>query len=205
MCINLPELHPHQYNIVQTEQGVEWRVPTTFSQSIQAIPSLTQLATHTPVFPGVIPFQSTPPHFITLYLLNTHQALVLEVPPLYVCSQAIIHPPEPATPLGYIQYTFRIGIKRAFDQIPILGRRAYKETLVVLEVLDFLNGHVITQSGYLSFGDREREDTIYVTGGGYQFEDGLRAHSTLATYIFFPCIPADPFDFVSVYRDEVPL
>ena len=75
--------------------------------------------------------------------------------------------------------------------------------LVVLEVLDFLDGWVITQSGYLSFGDREREDTIYVTGGGYQFEDGLRAHPTLSAYTFFPRIPADPFNFVSIHRDEV--
>ena len=204
-CINLPDLHPHQYHVVQTERGVEWRVPTTFSQSIQAIPSSTQLTLHPPVFPGVTPFRSTPPHFISLYPLNAHQALVLGIPPLHVCSQAIIHPPAEDTPLGYIQYTFRIGIKRAFDQIPILGQRAYEETLVVLEVLDFLDGHVITQSGYLSFGDREREDTIYIIGGGYQFEDGLRAHPTLSAYTFFPHIPADPFDFISVHRDEVPL
>ena len=139
-CINLPDLHPHQYTVVQTEQGVEWRVPTTYSQSIQAIPSLTQLRLHPPVFPGVTPFCSTPSHFISLYPLNAQSALVLGIPPLYMCSQAIIHPPEEDIPLGYIQYTFKIGIRRAFDQVPILGRRAYKETLVVLEVLDFLDG-----------------------------------------------------------------
>ena len=122
-----------------------------------------------------------------------------------MCSQAIIHPPEEDIPLGYIQYTFKIGIKRVFDQVPILGRRAYEETLVILEVLDFLDEWTITQLGYLSFGDREREDTIYVTGGGYQFEDGLQVHPNLAAYTFFPRIPADPFDFVSIHRDEVPL
>ena len=176
-----------------------------FRSSIQAIPSSIQLTLHPPVFPGITPFRSTPPHFISLYPLNTHQPLLLGIPPLHICSQAIIHPPAEDTPLGYIQYTFRIGIKRAFDQIPILGRRAYNETLVVLEVLDFLDGRVITQSGYLSFRDREREDTIYVTGRGYQFKDGLHAHPTLSAYTFFPCIPADPFDFISVHQDKVPL
>ena len=158
-----------------------------------------QLTAHPPVFPGITPFHSTPPHFVALHPCNAHQALVLGIPPLYVCSQAIIHPPEQDTPLGYIQYTFQIGIKQAFDQVPILGRRAYKETLVVLEVLDFLDGQVITQSGYLSSGDREQEDTIYVTGGEYQFEDRLWAHPSLLAFAFCPYLSVDPFDLVSVH------
>ena len=38
-----------------------------------------------------------------------------------------------------------------------------------------------------------------MVGGGYQFEEGQQVHPNLSAYTFFPHIPADPFNFVSVH------
>ncbi len=69
--------------------------------------------------------------------------------------------------------------------------------LVILEVQDFLDGRVVTTYGYLAF---RREDT-FVVQQAYHFKDAAWTHPSLLHYCLYPCVPADPFDFVSTYPD----
>jgi hypothetical protein len=71
-----------------------------------------------------------------------------------------------------------------------------------LEVVDFLDGRIITTYGHLRF---EVNGQIFAHQQGYLFEDTIRAHPSLLSYCLSPRLPADPFDFISTYLDDEPL
>ena len=198
--------HPHQFVLVATQRGVELRVPDLYSHTVQHFITGQELLQRPPIFPGVTPFRVPAPHYIVINPVNREEGLVIGNQSLYACSQAIVDLPSPDLPLGSIRYTFASGIRRAFDQIPLLARRAYEGTFVVLDIHDFLDGRVVTTYGYLAFGDRNGEgDSVFVTEQSYHFQDGLRENPQLSAYTFCPRIPADPHNYLHTYYDNLPL
>ncbi len=119
------------------------------------------------------------------------------VQPLVACSQAVLDQPSVDLPLGCIKYNFHGGLRSAFQPLNLLIKEAYVGMLVILKVQDFLDGRVVTTYGYLVF---RREDT-FVVQQAYHFEDAAQTHPSLLSYCFYPRIPADPFNFVSMYPD----
>ena len=205
-CIYYEGHHPHQFILVATQRGVELRVPDLYSHTVQHFITGHELLQRPPVFPGVTPFRVAAPHYIIINPVNRQEGLIIGNQSLYACSQAIVDLPSPDLPLGSIRYTFANGIQCAFDQIPVLARRAYEGTFVVLDIHDFLDGRVVTTYGYLAFGDRNGEgNSIFVTEQNYHFQDGLRENPRLSAYTFCPRIPADPHNYLHTYYDDLPL
>jgi hypothetical protein len=150
-CIGVAGPHPHQYFVVATPREEHHPLDDSGPTYVNNIPFAENLCTRPPHFTGVIPFRTTLPHFQTIF--PPHQALAIDlgIPPLYTCSKAIFDSPSPDLPLGTIKYDFRKGIREAFAPLNELIRQAYTNTLVVLEVQDFLDGRVVTTFGYLAF------------------------------------------------------
>ena len=198
--------HPHQFILVATQRGVELRVPDLYSHTVQHFITGHELLQRPPIFPGVTPFRVAAPHYIIINPVNRQEGLIIGNQSLYACSQAIVDLPSPDLPLGSIWYTFANGIKSAFNQIPVLARRAYEGTFVVLDIHDFLDGRVVTTYGYLAFGDRNGEgNSVFITEQSYHFQDGLRENPQLSAYTFCPRIPADPHNHLHTYYDDLPL
>ena len=198
--------HPHQFILVATQRGVELRVPDLYSHTVQHFITGHELLQRPPIFPGVTPFRVAAPHYIIINPVNRQEGLIIGNQSLYACSQAIVDLPSPDLPLGSIRYTFANGIKSAFNQIPVLARRAYEGTFVVLDIHDFLDGRVVTTYGYLAFGDRNGEgNSVFITEQSYHFQDGLRENPQLSAYTFCPRIPADPHNHLHTYYDDLPL
>jgi hypothetical protein len=200
-CFHATGQHPHQNITVHTSQGEEWRpISESYQGSIHNIQTAEQLSTAPPHFPSVFPFRSCMFHCLTIiprYLVT----LTLGVVPLIACSQAVLDLPSGDLPLGWIKYNFHQGIHCVFAPLPLWYRQAYTHALVVLEVQDFLDSRVVTTYGYLTF----IEDWIFMVEQGYHFEDTVRAHPHLLSHTLSPRIPTDPFDFVSVHPDDLPL
>ena len=198
--------HPHQFILVATQRGVELRVPDLYSHTVQHFITGHELLQCPPIFPGVTPFRVAAPHYIIINPVNRQEGLIIGNQSLYACSQAIVDLPSLDLPLGSIWYTFANGIKSAFNQIPVLARRAYEGTFVVLDIHDFLDGRVVTTYGYLAFGDRNGEgNSVFITEQSYHFQDGLRENPQLSAYTFCPRIPADPHNHLHTYYDDLPL
>ena len=205
-CLTYIGPHPHQFILVATQRGEELRVPDRFSHTVQNIIDGYDLLQRPPVFPSVTPFRATTPHYILINPVNREEGLIIGNQTLYACSQAIIDLPSEDTPLGTIRYTFANGIRNAFLGLPVLARRAYEGTFVVLDIHDFLDGRVITTFGYLAFGDNRGEgDSVFVTDQSYHFKDGLREEPRLAAFTFYPRIPADPHSYLHTYYEDQPL
>ena len=205
-CLTYIGPHPHQFILVATQRGEELRVPDRFSHTVQNIIDGYELLRRPPVFPSVTPFRAITPHYILINPVNREEGLVIGNQTLYACSQAIIDLPSEDTPLGTIRYTFANGIKNAFEGLPVLARRAYEGTFVVLDIHDFLDGRVITTYGYLAFGDRLGEgDSVFVTDQSYHFKDGVREEPRLTAFTFYPRIPADPHSYTHTYYEDQPL
>jgi hypothetical protein len=148
----------------------------------------------------VFPFRSSTVHCLTI-LPHHPVALSIGTIPLFACSQAVLDLPSGDLPLGWIKYNFCQGIKHAFTPLPLWYRQAYTHTIVVLKVQDFLDGQLVTTYGYLSFV----EEQIFIVGQGYHFEDIVSGNPHLLAHTLSPCIPTDPFDFMSVHPDDQPL
>ena len=129
----------------------------------------------------------------------------LGLQPLIACAKAILELPSIDLPLGTIRYNFREGIRRAFAPHANHIRQGYEGALVVVEIHDFLDGRLVTTYGYLHFVHRFGEDQVFVTQQTYNFEDIVRSKPRLLNYCLAPRIPADPFDFVSTYHNDLPL
>ena len=165
---------------------------------IDNIPFGAALSARPPRFTGVIPFRGPFPHYQTIY--PPHQALALElgIQPLYACSKAILDLPSEDIPLGSIRYDFREGIRTAFSPLNELVRGAYTNTLVVLDIHDFLDGRVVTTYGYLSFLNGQ----VFALYQGYHFDDEVRSRPHLLSYCLAPRLPLDPFDFITTFSDN---
>jgi hypothetical protein len=111
--------------------------------------------------------------------------------------------PSAKIPLGYIKYSFVESIILTFRRYPTFVREAFIGSLLILEVVDFLDGRTITTYSTLAFG--LDPDSIFVENQGYHAEDTIRALPFLLNYMFTPRIPADPFEHIGVYPDNVPL
>ncbi len=192
--------NPHQYLAIHTPTGEEW---TPYQGEIFSIPSASLLLRHPPDFPSVLPF------FMTLY---HHQAfsptptIIVGLPAgarpiIKACGQAVQIKPSLDIPLGYIRFMFQRGIREAFMPIPPYCRKAYRGHLVLLDHFDFLDGWTISTYGSLHFEGRH----IFVCHQYYHFEDILHYWPCLATFIFTPHTPFDPFGHIPVTLDNIPL
>ncbi|KAI9431151.1 hypothetical protein H4582DRAFT_2085411 [Lactarius indigo] len=168
-CLLSQGEHPHQYISVVTPQGESWRpASTTLRELISRVPLATSLANFPPVFPSVTPFRLLPPHVYTLFPRVVDPAQHPDFPPLYICSKAIYDLPSPDTPLGTIRYDFREGLRCAFAPLANVHRAGYIDSLVTLEIQDFLDGRIVTTYGHLRFAF---DGLIYAHQQAYFFED----------------------------------
>ncbi|KAH9167275.1 hypothetical protein EDB89DRAFT_2245763 [Lactarius sanguifluus] len=140
-CINSPEEHPHLYTAVYSAEGESWRpASVTVREHFSRIPLAPALARAFPVFPSVTPFRIPPPHLYTIFPRLTNPANANDFPPLYICSKAILDSPSANLPLGSVRYDFREGLRQAFAPLSNILRAGYIDSLVTLEVQDFLDG-----------------------------------------------------------------
>ena len=205
LCICSREVHPHQYIAIHTPLGEEWHpLDKVYQDSITTIRTAEQLCTVPPVFTGVIPFRQSAPHYLTIYPCQ-HLAVAAGFQPLYTCSQAIRDQSSPDLPLGSIKYNFRRGIAEAVTGLHNLVRNTYKGVLVIVEIHNFLDRHMVTTYSYLHFNHRFGVDQTFIVNQGYHFEDAVRTSPHLYSYCFMPRIPEDPFDFISTYFKDEPL
>jgi hypothetical protein len=196
-CVGVVRPHPHQYYVVATPRGEEHHpLDDTGPTFVNNIPFGENLRTQPPRFPGVIPFKSTLPHYQTIYPPLRALAIDLGIPPIYACSKAIFD-----LPLGTIKYDFRKGIREAFAPLNEPIRQAYTNTLVALEVQDFLDGQVVTTYSYLAFQNNQ----VFGLYQAYHFDDAARANPLLLSYCLTPRCPLDPFEFISTFEDNEPL
>jgi hypothetical protein len=80
-------------------------------------------------------------------------------------------------------------------------KQAYTNTLVALEVQDFLDGQVVTTYGYLAFQNNQ----VFGLYQAYHFNDAARVNPLLLSYCLTPHCPLDPFEFISTFEDNEPL
>ncbi|KAH9163195.1 hypothetical protein EDB89DRAFT_1912858 [Lactarius sanguifluus] len=151
-CVNSPEEHPHLYTAVYSAEGESWRpASVTIREHFSRIPLAPALARAFPVFPSVTPFRIPPPHLYTIFPRLIDPANANDFPPLYICSKAILDSPSANLPLGSVRYDFREGLRQAFAPLSNILRAGYIDSLVTLEVQDFLDGRVVTTYGHLRF------------------------------------------------------
>ncbi|KAH9160970.1 hypothetical protein EDB89DRAFT_2081057 [Lactarius sanguifluus] len=202
-CVNSPDEHPHQYIAVYTEEGESWRpASNSLKNYFQRIPQTTNIVLHPRIFPSVTPFCIPPPHLYTLLPRTIDPAIHPNFPALYICSKAILDLPSADLPLGTVRYDFREGLRNAFAPLSTTIRAGYIDSLVTLEIQDFLDGRIVTTYGHLrfTFGGQ-----VFAHYQGYFFEDIIRSNPSLLAYCLSPRVPADPFDFIPTVPDNQPL
>ena len=141
--------------------------------------------------------------FHVLNLIPGNQPLthLFEIPQIPICCKAGRIPANDDFPLGYLWYDFAPSIIQTFSRFPAPVRAAFNNVLVILETFDLLDGRQITNYGYLQFeGTR-----VYVRNQTYHCEDFIRAFPHLLAYCFSPRIPTDPFTYLPIQPDHLPL
>ncbi len=189
-CVNLQGEHPHQFVAVITPQGESWRpVPQHIRQSFARVLFPEDLVRRGYVFPCVTPFRIHPPHIYCIVPNSIDPVTHPDFPCLHMCSKAVIDVPSLDLPHGSIRYDFREGLRRAFSPLNNLIRVGYIDSLVMLEIQDFLDRRIVTMYGHLRFSVGGQ---VFAYQQGYLFEDLARASPSLLAFCFTPRIPADP-------------
>ena len=194
--------HPHQYVVIGTPRRPEWRpYNELYLDAPLELPLATDLIAHPPRFPTVTPFRNAAFHVLNLIPSNQPLAHLFEIPPVPICCKAGRIPANDDFPLDYLWYNFAPSIIKTFSNLPAPVRAAFNNVLVILENFDLLDGRQITTYGYLKFeGNR-----AYVQNQTYHCEDFIRAYPHLLAYCFSPRIPPDPFTYLPVQADHLPL
>src|SRR6266702_3001667 len=154
------------------------------------------------MFPCVTPFRIRPPHIYCIIPCSIDPVAHPDFPHLHICSKQVIDLPCIDLPHGSIRYNFREGLSRAFSPLNNIIRTGYIDSLVTLEIQDFLDRHIVTTYGHLQFlvGGQ-----VFAYQQGYLFEDLVRASPSLLAFCFTPRIPTDPFDYITTVPDSQPL
>jgi hypothetical protein len=194
--------HPHQYISITTPRRPEWRPEDELilDHAIH-LPTAEDLVTNPPRFPTVTPFRNAALHLQRVHPYSQPLTHVCFIPPVAICSKAARTPSSRDFPLGHITYNFSASIVNTFAKYTPAIQGAFTHSLVVLEVVDLLDGRQITTYGYLKFENTR----IYVTDQTYHCEDVIRTHPQLLDYTFTPRIPADPFTYLRVHPDDLAL
>ncbi|KAH9069430.1 hypothetical protein EDB83DRAFT_2518590 [Lactarius deliciosus] len=201
-CLDHPE-HPHVYTTVYTPEGESWRLASeSIREYFYRIPRTPDLFGASYTFHSVTPFRIPPPHVYTILPRLIDPAIHPDFPPLYVCSKAVVDLPSVDLPLGSVRYNFREGLREVFGPLPNVIKAGYLDSLVTLEIQDFLDGRIITTYGHLRFS---LNGQVFAFHQGYFFEDIIRSNPSLLSHCLTPRVPADPFSFVPVILDSVPL
>ncbi|KAH9177854.1 hypothetical protein EDB89DRAFT_1901955 [Lactarius sanguifluus] len=201
--IRSPEEHPHLYTAVYSTEGESWRpASVTIQEHFSHIPLASALAWAPLVFLSITPFHIPPPHLYTLFPRLINPTNTANFPPLYICSKVILDSPSVNLPLGSVRYDFCEGIWQAFFPLSNILRVGYIDSLVTLEVQDFLDRRVITTYGHLHF---TFDGQVFALYQGYFFEDLIRSNPLLLSHCLTPHVPADPFAFVLAIPDSHPL
>jgi hypothetical protein len=201
-CVDQENDHPHQFLSVTTPRKDEWRPESELTlDHVLLLPLAEDLISNPPRFPTVTPFRNHALHVSRVKPSRQPLTAACFIPPLTVCSKAIRTPGCNDFPLGYIKYSFACSLVETFSKYPDVVRSAFKDSLVVLEVVDLLDGRSIVTYGYLKF----EGTNIFVTDQCYHCEDAVRNYPHLLAYTFTPRIPADPFSYLRVHPDTTPL
>jgi hypothetical protein len=126
---------------------------------------------------------------------------LFNIPAIVLCCNAARFPPSAVFPHGYVKYSFASHIATTFARHSHLVKNIFTHSLVILEVVDFLDGRVVTTYGYLDFEDED----VFVRDQGYHCEDIIRTAPFLLPYCFTPRIPADPLEYLVTHPDNRPL
>ena len=194
--------HPHQFLAVHTPNGIEvrplWEVSAADPLEIPLARYLLQCP---PWFPSVTPFRGAAVHWIRVKPTDTTIAQHYNLRPVVICSRLVRHEPAPSIPLGFIHYDFKVGIEETFRNLGPGERSGYAGALVVISIYDFLDGRRITVYGYLELDIA----STYVKWQAFHCEDLLRTYPGLFAYTLSPRIPVDPFSYISVHPETIPL
>jgi hypothetical protein len=128
-------------------------------------------------------------------LCNPCQSLAI------ICSRLIQHKPAPGLPLGFIHYNFKEGIVEKFHNQGPGERSGYEGALVVLGIYDFLDSRRITVYRFLVL------DVVstYVKWQAFHCKDPLCTYPGLFAYTLNPRLPVDPFSYITVHPETIPL
>jgi len=188
---------------VTTPQGESWRpIPQHIQQSFARVLFPEDLVRRGYVFPCVTPFRICPPHIYVIVPHSIDPVAHPDFPRLHICSKQVFDLPCVDLPHRSIQYDFREGLRRAFSPLNNLIRAGYIDSLVTLEIQDFLDGRIVTTYRHLRFSVGGQ---VFAYQQGYLFEDLVRASPSLLAFCFTPRIPADPFDYITTVPDSQPL
>jgi len=201
-CATATVNHPHQHIAITTPRRPEWR-PENELRLDHAIflPTAEELVNNPPRFPTVTPFRNAAPHIQRIHPYSQPLTRLCFIPSVPVCSKAARTPTNRDFPLGYITYNFSRSILDTLGTYTPEVQAAFTNSLVVLEVIDLLDGRHITTYGYLKFeGTR-----ILAIDQTYHCEDFIRTFPQLLEYTFTPRIPADPFPYLRVHPDDLAL
>jgi hypothetical protein len=201
-CPRTHDGHAHPYIAVATPRRDEWRPQGEISLlSIQNLPTCYQLSAQPFSFPTVTPFRFKGPNTLAIAPVDNVVTATFHVPRLSVCCKALRVLPSTDSPHGYIKYSFTASILQTLGRLPYYIREAFRGSLVILEVIDFLDGRQVTIYGYLSF----RLEDVFIEDQGLHCEDAIRACPRLLAFTFTPRIPTNPLDFVQFYPSDLPL
>jgi hypothetical protein len=201
-CTEAVVHHPHQYIAITTPRRPEWRPEDELilDHAIH-LPTAEELIDNPPRFPTVTPFRNAALHVQRIHPYSQPLTHACFIPPIAVCSKAARTPSNRDFPLGLIAYNFSASIVDTFARYPPTVQAAFENCLVILEVVDLLDGRHITTYGYLKFEGSK----IYVKDQTYHCEDFIRTFPQLLAYTFTPRIPADPFTYLRVHPDDLAL
>jgi hypothetical protein len=201
-CADRDLVHPHQYLNVTTPRRDEWRPESELTlDHVLLLPLADDLINNPPRFPTVTPFRNHALHISRIKPSSQPLTAACFIPALAVCSKAIRTPGCNDFPLGYVKYSFATSLVETFAKYTDIVRSAFSNSLVVLEVVDLLDGRSITTYGYLRFQGTQ----VFVNDQCYHCEDTIRNYPHLLAYTFTPRIPADPFAFLRAHPDNLPL
>ncbi|KAH9166123.1 hypothetical protein EDB89DRAFT_1910894 [Lactarius sanguifluus] len=137
-CVNSPEEHPHLYTAIYSAEGESWRPASiTIREHFSRIPLAPALARAFPCSHPSLPSASR-------LLTCTPSSPASSTPPPTTTSPLSTFAPS-------VRYDFREGLQQAFSPLSNILRAGYIDSLVTLEVQDFLDGRVITTYRHLRF------------------------------------------------------
>jgi len=123
------------------------------------------------------------------------------LPSINLCAKVGRHPHSASFPFGYLESSFVDSIKFIFEQFPPNWLIHFEGALVPLAAYDFLDRHIATLCRCVHF----TVDGIFVIDRNTHTEDILRTQPRLAAFVCTPCIPTNPFAFITPPPVETPL
>jgi len=193
-CTFTVNRHPHQYQVVYDRSEKFWVPSEEFVERdfLHLLPCIIDLDNHLVSF--VTPFWANIFHNVWV---NSNGPL----PSINLCAKIGRHSHSASFPFGYLESSFVDSIKLIFGQFPPDWLEHFEGALVPLVAYDFLDGRIATLCGRLHFS----ADGIFVIDRNTHTKDLLCTQPGLAAFVYTPCIPTNPFAYITPPPVEIPL